>query len=118
MARSVPKVTETLPLVRGDKWDGLSVTFLRTAFDFTGMQAKVQLRVQSDDTLVAEPTPSTLVPALGQLIVTFGLPGAVTSLFPLATIRGDVTLYRTAPAFGPKTWLRFSFNCVGNINEL
>ena len=117
MARIVPPITELTSFMRGDAWSGFSVTFVKTGHDFTGTTASVKLRSSPDGPLIATPTPSTSVPALGQFTVVTSSPGVVTATCPLGTIYGDVELLRTSPAFGPKTWFRFMVEVVGDVTH-
>lgn len=117
MASTIPRVVELKPLIRGDAWDGIGVTFDYGTTDFTGTTAKVHLRTSPDGPLLAALSPSTSTPSLGQFRVVVSLAGSLTALLPIGAIYGDVELSRTFPTLGPKTWCRFKFEVLGDMSH-
>lgn len=117
MARLVPRIAELPAFMRGDKWDGVTINFTKSAHDFTGTTAAITLRQTPDGPVVATLTPSVSYPALGAMQVVFSVVGAVTATFPIGTIFGDVELSRVSAPFGPKTWCRFQVEVIGDMTH-
>lgn len=107
-------IIDLAPLYRGDRWEGVSVQYNEPGVDFTGVTAACFLRRSPDGDVLAELTPGVSVQGLGQLLVTIAMSKVLTKDLPIGTIYGDIELYRSSPPYGPKSWIRFQFDVIGD----
>ncbi len=109
-------VTNDIP--RGDRWIvPVSVTIPDDAtFDWTGIQAKCEVRDASDNTIFQTLTPAANLSVAGTATFTLELTGAQTIALDIGDkLIADVVIWRTSPTFGPHTLMKFNLSIVRRI---
>jgi hypothetical protein len=103
-------------IYRGDTWPGMQATVGYAGQDFTDVTGLVSFRKNPNSAALLSFIPTITVPALGQVYIAFSLTGAQTATLLEGALFGDVELSRSLPLvpFGPKTWLRFQTNVLGD----
>lgn len=113
---SVPaNPTLTSEVTRGDVWAGLTVTFNKTGFDFTGTTVASHLRSDSEAGL-AVAVPVTIVSAaVGSLVCGLSLSAAATAALPEGDLYGDVQI--THALLGPLTPFTYRLTVKGDFTR-
>ena len=108
----------TLEIPRGDRWIvPVSVTIPDDAtFDWTGVQAKCEVRDAGDQSLVFTLTPAANLSTAGTAVFTLELTGAQTITRSIGDkLVADLVVWRTSPTWGPHTLVVFQLNIVRRI---
>lgn len=108
-------IAELDPIYRGDSWEGIHGYINYPGFDFTDVTARCFIRKNVDGPALVICDVTVTPQALGALLVNVHLTADATRILPLGTVYGDVELYRQFPRFGPKTWIRFQLDVVGDV---
>lgn len=93
-----------------DTWPGLTVTWERAAFDFTGATVTCELRAAPGGTALHTFTLTPDVSVVGECIVTAALTSAESALLPAAVLYGDLILSHAS--LGTYTAVTFQLTVV------
>lgn len=108
--------SKRIVIKRGDAWDGETFSLTKTAFDFTGVTVKMQVRDKPDGTvyLTLNPTPTT---GVGSMSFSVSFTGAQTATFPTQKLVADVQIYRASALYGPYTVMNYIFDVHPDITQ-
>ncbi len=109
-------ITQEIP--RGDRWIvPVSVTIPDdSTFDWTGIEAKCEVRDASDNTIFQTLTPAANLSVAGTATFTLELTGAQTITRDIGDkLVADLVIWRTSPTFGPHTLVVFQLNITRRI---
>jgi hypothetical protein len=86
------------------------------AFDWTGVQAKCEVRDASDNPIFQTLTPAANLSVAGTATFTLELTGAQTITRDIGDkLVADLVIWRTSPTFGPHTLVVFQLNITRRI---